>query len=107
MAHADLLLGYGSGYYVRGKKIIKSVGMDMVKLEKYQGFSADIAGSLCLLLSSVFGIPMSTTHGKNHCHHGGWRCQEVIRHQFKCGEGDGSDLAFDFSRLWTDKFYYG
>ena len=47
-----------------GKKIIKSVGMDMVKLEKYQGFSADIAGSLCLLLSSVFGIPMSTTHAK-------------------------------------------
>ncbi len=54
----------GVGTMCGGKKIIKSVGMDMVKLEKYQGFSADIAGSLCLLLSSGFGIPMSTTHAK-------------------------------------------
>ena len=36
----------------------------MVKLEKYQGFSADIAASLSLLFSSVFGIPVSTTHAK-------------------------------------------
>ena len=47
-----------------GKKIIKAVGMDMVKLEKYQGFSADIAASISLLISSVFGIPVSTTHAK-------------------------------------------
>ena len=36
--------------------------MDMVKLEKYQGFCADLAGASCLLLSSLFGIPVSTTH---------------------------------------------
>ena len=36
----------------------------MVKLEKYQGFSADIAAALCLLFSSIFGIPVSTTHTK-------------------------------------------
>ena len=54
----------GLGTSVGGEKIIRSVGMDMVKLEKYQGFSADMAASLCLLLSSVFGIPVSTTHTK-------------------------------------------
>ncbi len=54
----------GLGTSVGGEKIIRSVGMDMVKLEKYQGFSADIAASLCLLFSSVFGIPVSTTHTK-------------------------------------------
>lgn len=54
----------GLGTSVGGKKIIKSVGMDMVKLEKYQGFSADIAASVCLLLSSLFGIPVSSTHTK-------------------------------------------
>ena len=54
----------GVGTSVGGKKIIKSVGMDMVNLEKYQGFSADLAASLCLLLSSLFGIPVSTTHTK-------------------------------------------
>jgi PiT family inorganic phosphate transporter len=54
----------GIGTSIGGKKIIKSVGMDMVKLEKYQGFSADIAASISLLISSVFGIPVSTTHAK-------------------------------------------
>lgn len=53
-----------AGTSVGGEKIIKSVGMDMVKLEKYQGFSADLAAALCLLLSSLFGIPVSTTHTK-------------------------------------------
>ena len=36
----------------------------MVQLEKYQGFSADIASAFCLLLSSLFGLPVSTTHTK-------------------------------------------
>lgn len=52
------------GTSIGGEKIIKSVGMDMVKLERYQGFSADLAGAFCLLCSSLFGIPVSTTHTK-------------------------------------------
>lgn len=52
------------GTSLGGYKIIKAVGMDMVKLESYQGFAADLAGAFCLLLSSVFGIPVSTTHTK-------------------------------------------
>ena len=54
----------GIGTSVGGMKIIKSVGMDMVKLDKYQGFSADLTAAICLFLSSVFGIPVSTTHTK-------------------------------------------
>ena len=53
-----------AGTSIGGKKIIKSIGMDMVKLEKYQGFSADLAASVALLISSLFGIPVSTTHAK-------------------------------------------
>ncbi len=64
MAHAALQRGHGRWDKRRWRKIIKSVGMDMVKLEKFQGFSADLAGAVCLLLSSVFGIPVSTTHTK-------------------------------------------
>lgn len=52
------------GTSIGGYKIIKAVGMDMVKLEKYQGFSADLAAAGCLLVSSVTGIPVSTTHTK-------------------------------------------
>lgn len=54
----------GVGTSVGGEKIIKSVGMDMVKLETFQGFSADLAGAVCILLSTLTGIPVSTTHIK-------------------------------------------
>lgn len=57
-------LTMGVGTSIGGYKIIKAVGMDMVKLERYQGFSADLAASACLLLSSLTGVPVSTTHTK-------------------------------------------
>lgn len=62
MALCSLTMGFGTS--VGGMKIIKSVGMDMVKLETYQGFSADLSAAVCLFLASVFGIPVSTTHTK-------------------------------------------
>lgn len=52
------------GTSIGGYRIIKAVGMDMVKLEKYQGFSADLASALSLFIASVFGLPVSTTHTK-------------------------------------------
>lgn len=52
------------GTSIGGYRIIKAVGMDMVKLEKYQGFSADLAGAISLFIASVFGLPVSTTHTK-------------------------------------------
>ena len=52
------------GTSIGGLRIIKSVGMDMVKLDKHQGFSADLAAVACLLLASLTGIPVSTTHTK-------------------------------------------
>lgn len=62
MALCSVVMALGTA--MGGKKIIKSVGMDMVKLEKYQGFSADIAAALALLICSVFSLPVSTTHSK-------------------------------------------
>ena len=52
------------GTSIGGYKIIKTVGIKMVKLEPYQGTVADIAGSLCLLFSTVSSIPVSTTQTK-------------------------------------------
>lgn len=54
----------GLGTSIGGYRIIKSVGMDMVKLKPYQGFAADLSATICLLLSSLTGIPVSTTHTK-------------------------------------------
>lgn len=62
MVLVSLVMGLGTS--IGGYRIIKSVGMDMVKLKPYQGFSADFAATLCLLLSSVTGTPVSTTHTK-------------------------------------------
>ena len=52
------------GTSIGGYKIIKAVGMDMCKLEKHEGFSADLAGIICLLIASFTGLPVSTTHTK-------------------------------------------
>lgn len=52
------------GTSIGGYRIIKTVGMNMVKLEPHQGFSADIAAATSLLFSSIWGLPVSTTHTK-------------------------------------------
>ncbi|NLM37120.1 MAG: inorganic phosphate transporter [Firmicutes bacterium] len=62
MMLCSVVMAFGTS--VGGLRIIKSVGMDMVKLEKYQGFSADLAAVCSLLVASFAGIPVSTTHTK-------------------------------------------
>lgn len=52
------------GTSIGGYRIIKAVGMDMCKLEKHQGFAADLAGVICLFIASTSGLPVSTTHTK-------------------------------------------
>lgn len=52
------------GTSIGGYRIMKKVGMGIVNLEKYQGFSADLAAAGCLMISSMTGIPVSTTHTK-------------------------------------------
>lgn len=52
------------GTAVGGKKIIKSVGMSMVKMQQYEGFSACLAACACIGLATFTGMPVSTTHTK-------------------------------------------
>lgn len=63
MLLCSLVMAIGTS--VGGYRIIKTMGIDMVKLEKYQGFSAEIVASLCMLITTVYsGIPLSTTNTK-------------------------------------------
>jgi PiT family inorganic phosphate transporter len=62
MILCSLVMALGTS--IGGMRIIKTVGMDMVHLEKYQGFAADLAAAGCLLVSSLSGMPVSTTHTK-------------------------------------------
>ncbi|MGV8906053.1 MAG: inorganic phosphate transporter [Acetobacterium sp.] len=62
MILCSLVMALGTS--IGGLKIIKTVGMDMVKLDAYQGFGADVAAAICLLIASIWGLPVSTTHTK-------------------------------------------
>ncbi|MDD3191513.1 MAG: inorganic phosphate transporter [Bacilli bacterium] len=62
MVLCSLVMALGTS--IGGYRIIKTVGMDMVKLEKYQGFASDLSAAGCLLFSSLIGVPVSTTHMK-------------------------------------------
>ena len=62
MVLCSLVMGIGTS--IGGYRIIKAVGMDMFKLETYQGFAADAAAAGCLLLASLTALPVSTTHTK-------------------------------------------
>lgn len=54
-------IAMGIGTFVGIKKVVKSIGMDVVTLETYEGFSADIASFISILIATIFGIPLSTT----------------------------------------------
>jgi len=62
MVFCSLLMAVGTS--IGGYRIIKTMGMDMVKIEKYQGFASEVAASACMLSATVFGIPLSTTNTK-------------------------------------------
>ena len=62
MVLCSLIMALGTS--IGGKRIIQTVGMEMVQLERHQGFAADLAGAACLLAASLTGIPVSTTHTK-------------------------------------------
>ena len=62
MAGISLLMAAGTS--VGGYKIIRTVGMRMVRLDAHEGFAADTAAAGALLAASLAGIPVSTTHMK-------------------------------------------
>ena len=55
-------LAMGLGTAVGGERIIKNVGMDMVKLEPFQGFAASLSTCVSLVVATFGGLPVSTTH---------------------------------------------
>ena len=52
----------GMGTMFGGWRIVKTMGQKITKLKPVGGFCAETGGAVTLLLSSAFGIPVSTTH---------------------------------------------
>lgn len=57
-------LAMALGTAIGGRKIIKSVGMNMVNMEQAQGFNACLSACFCIGLATFTGLPVSTTHTK-------------------------------------------
>ena len=52
----------GLGTFSGGKRIIRTLGMKLVKLQPIDGFAAETAASAVLLTTAHLGFPISTTH---------------------------------------------
>lgn len=50
------------GTMVGGWKVIKTLGMRMTKLSPFGGFSAETSAGITIVIATIFGIPVSTTH---------------------------------------------
>jgi inorganic phosphate transporter, PiT family len=55
-------LAMGFGTLFGGWKIIKTLGVKMLKLEPIHGFAAETASTGIIIVASHFGLPVSTTH---------------------------------------------
>jgi PiT family inorganic phosphate transporter len=52
----------GLGTALGGWRVIKTLGMHMLKLEPVHGFAAETAATGIIIAASHFGLPVSTTH---------------------------------------------
>lgn len=57
-----LLMACGTA--VGGRRIVNTIGKELVPLDMKKGFAADLAGGFSLFLLTFCGIPASTTHAK-------------------------------------------
>ena len=57
-AHAAIGLGTLTG----GWRIVRTMGSRITKLKPFSGFCAETGGAATVILASVWGIPVSTTH---------------------------------------------
>ena len=55
-------LAMGLGTMVGGWRIVRTLGMKIVKLEPVHGFAAETSAATVLLFTAHFGLPVSTTH---------------------------------------------
>jgi inorganic phosphate transporter, PiT family len=55
-------LAMGLGTMIGGWRIVRTLGMKIVKLEPVHGFAAETSAATVLLFTAHFGLPVSTTH---------------------------------------------
>ena len=57
----------GLGTMAGGKRIIKTMGSKVTKIDPLQGFAAQASGTMTLMVTGHYGLPVSTTHCISAC----------------------------------------
>ena len=65
------------GIFLGGWKVVKTMATKITRLKPYQGFSAELVGSIVLGSTALLGIPMSSTHVANGSIMGVRMCQRI------------------------------
>lgn len=55
-------LGIATGIVTLGKKVVKTVGSDMITINPFKGFIIQLSTAVTVLSCSVLGLPVSTSH---------------------------------------------
>ena len=55
-------MAMGLGTAMGGWRVIKTLGVNMLKLEPIHGFAAETTAAMTIIVSSHYGLPVSTTH---------------------------------------------
>jgi PiT family inorganic phosphate transporter len=55
-------LGMGIGLLVLGRRVVKTVGIELTELRSSASFSSATAGAIVLLIGTIMGIPLAATH---------------------------------------------
>ncbi len=54
--------GIALGLLLLGQRVIETVGKNVIELDFYKGFAAQLATSTSIIIGSGMGLPLSTTH---------------------------------------------
>ncbi|MFX1510190.1 MAG: anion permease [Promethearchaeota archaeon] len=55
-------LGMGIGLIILGRRVVKTVGVELTELRPSASFSSATAGAIVLLVGTIMGIPLAATH---------------------------------------------
>ncbi len=55
-------VGMGIGLVVLGRRVVKTVGIELTELRPSTGFSSATAGAMVLLAGTILGMPLAATH---------------------------------------------